>query len=256
MKSKSRLLQGKVALITGCNRGIGKSMLERFAEEGAIVYACARKDSSLETISAEWSIKYSTSIYTNYFDVNDNLAVKKVFSKILKEQNRLDCLINNAGIMQDALIGMVTKTLLKDLFSTNVFAVMEFLQYASRLMKKNKGGSIINISSIVGTKGNAGQIAYSATKGAVVAITKTAAKELAPFKIRVNAIAPGMIDTELLSNINPDSIEVIKTKIRMGRIGEPEDVGNAVAWLCSDEASYITGQNLYVDGAFNAVKRI
>lgn len=248
--SGSRLLTGKVALITGCNKGIGKSMVERFAEEGAIIYACARKKGSLDNLAAKMSKKYSTTISKNYFDVNDKVGVKQVFSKILKEQKRLDCLINNAGIMQDALLGMVSDSLLAGLFATNVFSVLELLQYASKFMKKNSGGSIVNISSVVGTRGNAGQIAYSGTKGAIVSITKTAAKELAQFNIRVNAIAPGMIDTDLLSNIDPKVKEKIITKIRMGRIGKPEDISNVAVFLASNLSEYLTGQIIEVDGSW------
>ena len=248
--SKSRLLTGKVALITGCNKGIGKSMVERFAEEGAIIYACARKEGSLETLAASMSKKYSTKIINSYFDVNDKVGVKEVFSKILKEQKRLDCLVNNAGIMQDALLGMVSESLVAGLFSTNVFSALDLMQYASKLMKKNHGGSIINISSVVGTRGNAGQIAYSATKGSIVSITKSAAKELAQFNIRVNAIAPGMIDTDLLSNIDPEVKENIKNKIRMGRIGKPEDISNVAVFLASGLSEYLTGQILEVDGSW------
>jgi 3-oxoacyl-[acyl-carrier protein] reductase len=247
---QSRLLKGKVVLITGCNRGIGKSMVERFAEEGATIYACARQEGSLDILAADMSKKYSTIISQNYFDVNDKNGVKKVFTKIFKEQNRLDSIINNAGIMQDALLGMVSESLLAGLFSTNVFSVIGFIQYASKIMKRNNGGSIVNISSVVGTRGNAGQIAYSATKGAIVSITKTAAKELAQYNIRVNAIAPGMIDTDLLSNIDPNVKEKLKNSIRMGRIGKPEDISNVAVFLASDLSEYLTGQILEVDGSW------
>jgi 3-oxoacyl-[acyl-carrier protein] reductase len=251
MISTSKLLIGKVVLITGCNRGIGKAMAERFAEEGAIVYVNSRKLSSLDSFSQELSIKYSTSIIPIYFDVNDSLAVKQAFIRINLEQKRLDCLINNAGIMQDALIGMITKTSLQEHFNTNVFAVVDLIQFAYKLMRKQKSGSIINISSIVGVEGSIGQMAYSATKGAVISITKTASKELAPNNIRVNAIAPGVINTDLLLNVNQVKMASIKSKIGIGRIGAPEDVANLAVFLASDLSSYITGQIIGVDGSWN-----
>jgi len=249
MMSSFNLLDGKVALITGCNRGIGKEIARTFVLNGAIVYANARRVGSLNILIEELPIHLRPSIIPTYFDVNDTNLVRQVFVQIHKEQQHLDCLVNNAGIMKDALIGMVTKKLMLELFETNVFAVMDLMQYAVKLMSKQKSGSIINISSIAGTNGHAKQIAYSATKGAVVSITKTAAKELAEKNIRVNAIAPGIIETELLSEINSHTMENLKLNIGMGRLGTTNDVANLALFLASDLSEYITGQTIGVDGA-------
>jgi 3-oxoacyl-[acyl-carrier protein] reductase len=245
----SDLLHNKVVLITGCNRGIGKAMLQHFVQYGAIVYACARKEGSLESIINETSDGYKQNIIPLYFDVTDSETVKQAFMRINKEQNRLDCLINNAGIMEDAIIGMVSKQLSRKLFETNVFAVIDLMQYAVKLMHKHKSGSIVNISSIVGTNGNSGQIVYSGTKGAIIAITKTAAKELANKNIRVNAIAPGIIDTDMLASIGSERVQKLKSQIGMGRLGTPDDIADVAVFLASDLSKYTTGQIIGVDGS-------
>lgn len=245
----SNLLAEKVVLITGCNRGIGKEIAKTFVMNGAIVYANARKDGSLEELIRELPDSLKINIIPVYFDVNDVDLVKQVIVRINKDHKRLDCLVNNAGIMKDALIGMVTRKLMLELFETNVFAVMDLMQYAVKLMSKQGAGSIINISSIVGTRGNAGQIAYSATKGAIVSMTKTASKELAKMNIRVNAIAPGVIQTDLLADIDKHKMDQIICKIGMGRIGKTSDVANLALFLASDLSEYITGQIISVEGS-------
>ena len=225
---KVNLLFRKIVLVTGCNRGIGKGILTRFAEEGAIIYAAARQDGCLDNYASALESKYNTKVIPVYFDVRDTHEAKKAIMRIKKEQGHLDILVNNAGIMKDALIGMI--------------------QLAYKLMSRQKSGSIINLSSIVGIEGNAGQMAYSASKGAVVALTKTAAKELAPLNIRVNAIAPGMIDTDMFRSIGEEKIERHLKNIKMGRLGDPIDIANAAVFLASDLSKYITGEVLGVDG--------
>lgn len=251
MELASKLLAGKTILITGCNKGIGYEIAKLFASNGALVYANARKNGSLNDLVAELPNEFSENIIPVYFDVNDSDKLKLVFLRIIKENKRLDCLVNNAGIMKDALIGMVTKELMLELFETNVFAAMDLTQYAVRLMRRKNYGSIINISSIAGISGNVGQIAYSASKGAVNSMTKTAAKELAKYNIRVNAIAPGVIETDLISGIDQDKLNLIKSKIGMGKLGKPSDVANLALFLASDLSSYITGQIICVDGSMS-----
>jgi 3-oxoacyl-[acyl-carrier protein] reductase len=249
MESSYNLLKNKVVLITGCNRGIGRAMLESFAANGAIVYAASRKDGSLEVTASELSSKFATKVIPVYFDVTNNSAIKSVFLKINSEQKRLDVVVNNAGVMQDALIGMINDQLMQNIFAVNVFAVINMMQYAAKLMLRQKSGSIINISSIVGVNGNPGQTVYSASKGAIISLTKTAAKELAPNNIRVNAIAPGMIDTDMFRSIGEPHITERISKIAMGRVGTPEDVANTAVFLASDLSEYVTGQIIGVDGA-------
>ena len=242
------LLQGKTAIITGCNRGIGKAILEKFAENGAIVYANARKIGSLDEIALSLSKKYKTQIIPIYFDVTDDMAVKECFIRIRKEQSHLDVLVNNAGIMHDALLGMIDRKTVQDTFAVNVFAVMNLIQYAIKFMSRQNSGSIINMASIVGVEGSAGQAVYSASKGAIIALTKTAAKELSSKGIRVNAIAPGMIDTDLVHSIGTKRMEDNILKIGLGRLGNPCEIADAATFLASDMATYISGQILGVDG--------
>lgn len=242
------LLSGKVCLITGTSRGIGAETARRFAEEGAIVYANAMTEGSIDERTKQWERDYNTSVIPLYFDVTDENASKQAIMRIKKEQEKLDVLVNNAGVMRDALIGMINRKLMDEIFSVNVFAVMNLLQLANKLMSRQKSGSIINLSSIVGVEGNAGQLVYSASKGAVAALTKTAAKELAQYNIRVNAIAPGMIDTDMFRSVGEEKMNAHLEHIKMGRLGTPTDVANAIVFLASDLSEYVTGQILGVDG--------
>ena len=200
------LLDGKVCLVTGASRGIGFATVKRFAQEGATVYANARTSGVIDDFCAELSEKYNSSVQPVYFDVRDEAEAKKAIIRIRKETGRLDVLVNNAGIMKDALIGMISRDLMQEIYETNVFGVMNMIQLASKVMMFQKSGSIINLSSIVGLEGNPGQLVYSATKGAVTAMTKTAAKELAAQGIRVNAVAPGMIDTDMFRSIGDEKL--------------------------------------------------
>ena len=242
------LLDGKVCLVTGASRGIGLATVRRFAEEGARVYANVRHPKNLDDLYAALSRDNPGSVEAVYFDVRDETEPRHAIERIRKEAGRLDVLVNNAGVMQDALIGMVTKPLIDEIYETNVFGVMNMLQLAVKLMSRQKSGSIINLSSIVGLEGNPGQLVYSATKGAVAALTKTAAKELAPKGIRVNAVAPGMIDTDMYRSIGEERVKDQVSRIRMGKLGTPEEVADAILFLASDLSRYITGEILGVNG--------
>lgn len=243
------LLKDKVCLVTGTNRGIGAATLRRFAEEGAIVYANSRTVGKMDDICKELGERYKTTVIPVYFDVKDEKTAKEVIMSIKKRYNRLDVLVNNAGVMKDALIGMITTDLMKEIFEVNVYATVNMLQLANKLMCRQKSGSIINMSSIVGITGNIGQTVYSASKGAVATLTKTASKELAPYNIRVNAVAPGMIDTDMFRSIGGEKVQEHLGKIRMGRLGTPEEIANACVFLASDLSQYVTGQILGVNGA-------
>ena len=213
------------------------------------MYANARTPKNLDDLCIELSEKYNTTVKALYFDVRDEAAAKKAVLQIRKETGRLDVLVNNAGVMKDALIGMISKDLMQEIYDTNVFGVMNMIQLASKVMMFQKSGSIINLSSIVGLKGNPGQLVYSATKGAVTAMTKTAAKELASQGIRVNAVAPGMIDTDMFRSIGNEKMQEHIANIRMGRLGTPEEVADAILFLASDLSGYITGEILGVNGS-------
>ena len=242
------MLENKIILVTGCNRGIGKSVVEKFATNGAIVYANARKADSLEELSN--CVFKNGKIIPIYFDVTDREAVRQAFIKIKNEQGRLDCLVNNAGILVDTTITMLNSSTLRKIFEVNVFAVFDLISYASRIMSKQKSGSIINISSICGDEGGMrGQTAYSSSKGAVIALTKTAAKELGQFNIRVNSIAPGFIDTDMFrsgpANIQKQLVDGVYLN---KRVGLPSEVADLCVFLASDNSSYINGENIRVDG--------
>jgi len=243
------LLQDRACLVTGASRGIGAAIVERFVAQGAVVYANARAEGSLDTVCAALSSSSPGTALPLYFDVTDTAALKDAVMRIKKEQGRLDVLVNNAGIMKGGLIGMIDRASVEETFALNVYATIEALQFAAKLMMRQKAGSIINLASIVGTNGSAGQLAYSASKGAVIALTKAAAKELAPYNVRVNALAPGMIDTSLFRSIGEEAVTRTIESIGLGRVGAPEEVADACVFLASDLSRYVTGQVLGVDGA-------
>lgn len=244
-----KLLENKICLITGATRGIGNETVRRFAEEGAIVYANSRSTGSLDDISQKWSKKYDTDVIPMYFDVTDSKSVMNALRIIKKERGHMDVLVNNAGIMKDALIGMISNNLMEEVFSVNVYSVINMIQAATKIMGGSNYGSIINLASVVGCQGVAGQMVYSASKGAVIALTKSASKELATKNIRVNAIAPGMIDTEMFRQLSENKdIGEFLSKIKIGRLGSSEEIANAILFLASDLSSYVTGQILCVDG--------
>lgn len=243
------ILKDKVCLITGCSRGIGRVIAQRFAEEKAIVYANARNQGCIDEYCRKFSEENDTRVIPVYFDVRDEKAAKSVFMQIKKEEGRLDVLVNNAGVMEDALLGMIREEVLRETYEVNVFAVIRLMKLAYKLMSPQKSGSIINTSSIVGEQGNAGQIVYASTKGAVSALTKSAAKELAPQGIRVNAVAPGMIDTDMFRSVGDEKMKEHLEHIGMGRLGEPAEVADTAVFLASDLSRYVTGQILGVNGS-------
>lgn len=242
------LLQDKVCVITGASKGIGNETARRYAEEGAILYITDNQYGSLSELAEELKGKYGTSTTCLYFDVSDEAGAKNAIQMIKRNHGRLDVLVNNAGIMRDNVIGMIGIDLVRNVFDVNVFAVINMIQFASRLMVRQKSGSIINISSIVGLEGAAGQLVYSASKGAVAALTKAASKELASSGIRVNAVAPGLINTGLLQAIGDERIAENLKNVKMGRLGEPIDVANVLVFLASNLADYVTGEIIGVDG--------
>lgn len=249
--SKSRLLAGKSALITGSGKGIGQAIAERFAEEGAIVYANARAEGSLEEWASDCAKQYNTSVIPLYFDITDAAASKAALMKIKSDVGALDILVNNAGQVSYELLPMINFDQLRTMFEVNVIAMIQLMQVASRIMSRQKSGSIINMSSIVGVQGVKGQLGYSATKGAVVALTKSAAKELAEHNIRVNAIAPGMVGTERFTAVFEKSFSEKIANIGMGRLAKPNEIADACVYLGSDLSTYVTGQILGIDGSSN-----
>ena len=235
------LLENKVCIITGAAQGIGRQIAEQFAADGAIVYACDRQEFTTD----------NEHIHPVVMDITDATSVKANFMQIFKTEGRIDCLVNNAGIVYNRKIGMITREETERMFLVNVIAALELLQLVSRLMARCGGGSIINIASVTAVLGSPGQVAYSATKGAIISMTKSAAKELAAQNIRVNAVAPGIVKTERFAELyesDGDKIDVRIGRIALGRLGTPEDIAHACAFLASNRANYISGQILGVDG--------
>lgn len=239
MRESQFMLENKVCLITGAGRGIGKVIAEQFIADGAIVYVNDLNEP--EVVGAK----------PICFDVTDTNALKAGLMSIYKAEGRLDVVVNNAAIIANQKLGMVTKPLLEKMYAVNVFAVIDMIQIASRLMARNGGGCFVNMASVTGVVGSPGQVAYSASKGAVIALTKSSAKELAPQGIRVNAVAPGIIKTERFEELyeaSGDKIDQRIGRIALGRLGTPQDIAYAVSFLASDRASYISGHVLGVDG--------
>ncbi len=246
-----KLLQNKVCIITGAAQGIGKAIVERFAEDGAIVYAFDRQLGAMDEWTKLISEKFETKIVPMYCDITDGLIVKDALRSIYKQEGHIDVLVNNAGVVFNRRIGMIMREETELMFRVNVIAMLELIQLVSRFMARIKGGAIVNIASVTGVLGSPGQVAYSATKGAVITLTKSAAKELAMQGIRVNAVAPGVVKTERFLELYETAGEKIDERIKkiaLGRLGEPRDVANACAFLASDRAAYISGQVLSVDG--------
>jgi 3-oxoacyl-[acyl-carrier protein] reductase len=237
----SQLLENKVCIITGAAQGIGRQIAEQFAADGAIVYACDRQEFASN----------NAHIHPITLDITDAASVKSAFMQIFKTEGHIDCLVNNAGIVYNRKIGMITREETERMFLVNVIAALELLQLVSRFMARGGGGSIVNIASVTAVLGSPGQVAYSATKGAIISMTKSAAKELAPQGIRVNAVAPGIVKTERFTELyesDGDKIDARIQRIALGRLGTPEDIAYACAFLASDRANYISGQILGVDG--------
>src|SRR3569833_2835986 len=242
-------LTGKGALITGSTRGIGWATARAFAKEGCTVLLNGRaSQEAVDSRVAEIKSEFGVPCLGFCSDVSDPASVKAIYSAIFKEFKRLDVLVNNAGIMQDSMLGMIPEALIRKSLEVNVMGPLLHLQEAARLMGRNRSGSIINLSSIIGDKGKEGQVVYSATKAAILGMTRSAAKELGPKGIRVNAVTPGLIRTELLKDLPEQKLAEAVAGIRIGRAGEPEDVAGVILFLASVAASYVSGQVLGVDG--------
>ena len=244
----SELLKGKTAIITGGNRGIGREIAATFAENGANLILIARNPETLLSTSKELREKYGVQVDTISVDIGNYSELKPHFRSILKISKSIDILVNNAGILQDGIVGMISDNDIHNVFNTNCFGLIHMMQFTARLMKRKKSGSIINISSIIGTNGNKGQIVYGASKAAVIGATLSAAKELAQDNIRVNSIAPGFIKTDMIDSLTDDVFHERINSIAMNRIGSPKDVANCALFLASDLSSYVTGQTIGVDG--------
>lgn len=242
-------LAGKVCFITGSSRGIGWACARLLAEQGATVVLNARTDQAhLDTLARDLAEATGSRVIGFACDAAQPDEIRSTYRRIFSEFRRLDVLVNNAGILDDALIGMVSDSTLEQTFTINAVGAAHHLQCAARLMQRARSGSIINMTSIVGRHGNAGQMAYASSKAALIGLTLSAGKELASSGIRVNAVAPGFIDTDMARSVPEPVFAQRVASIGMGRIGTTEDVAKAVGFLASPWSEYITGQVIGVDG--------
>ena len=244
------LLKDKVAVVTGCNRGIGKEIVRVFAENGANIWACVRKENqSFTKYVQNLEKKHSVIINPVYFDLNDEKQIKAGVQTIKNSKQPVNILVNNAGLIFTAIFQMSSMEKLKEMFEINYFSQMLLTQYISRMMMRQESGSIINISSSAAIEGNEGRTGYASAKASMIASTKVLARELAPYNIRVNAVAPGLTQTEMMkSSTSEDALQETLNRICMRRVGQPEEIANSVLFLASDLSSYITSQVLRVDG--------
>lgn len=243
------LLKDKVCLITGASKGIGRSIAEEYAKHGAIVYANVRTENSVDQWAMNLSKQYQTKVTPLYFDITDLAAAKNEVMKIKSIEKKIDVLVNNAGIVTYEMIPMAQINTFRSMIEVNVVAPFSLLQISSRVMSKQKSGSIINISSIVADKGAKGQVSYATTKGAIISMTKSAAKELAPSQIRVNAVAPGMVGTERFLKVYNEKFKEKIDDIGMKRLAKPNEIADLCVFLGSDMSKYITGQIIGIDGS-------
>lgn len=236
------LLADKVALVTGAGRGIGRGIALRFAAEGACVACCGRTAQTVEQVAQQAGGR------AYVVDVADARQVNDTVERVLSDFGRIDILVNNAGITRDNLLLRMSEAEWDEVLNTNLRGAFLMTKAVSRAMLKQRSGRIINVSSIIGLTGNAGQSNYAASKAGLIGFTKSVARELASRGITVNAVAPGFIETDMTAVLGAEVAEKLRQRIALGRLGTVEDVANAVLFLASDWAAYITGQVLTVDG--------
>lgn len=241
-------LAGKIALVTGGSRGIGRAICLRLGRMGALVVVnfVSRPEAAQETADAIIAAGGKAEI--SGFNVADTTATEAAIKKIIDEHGRLDILVNNAGITRDGLLVKMKEEQWDEVLDTNLKGAFTCIKAAGRAMMKQRWGRIVNISSVVGFSGNAGQVNYAAAKAGMVGLTRSVARELAPRQITVNGVAPGYIVTDMTSGLSPELTERIKAEIPLGTLGEADDIAAAVAWLVSEEARYVTGQFIHVNG--------
>jgi 3-oxoacyl-[acyl-carrier protein] reductase len=243
-------LDGRVSLVTGASRGIGRAIARELSQRGATVYLGARDGARLADVVAEISNEGGKAFAVT-LDVADRASVDAALAAILAAQGRIDHLVNNAGITRDNLLLRMKKEEWDDVLATNLTGTYLCTQAVLKPMLKQRSGRIVNVTSVVGLTGNAGQANYAASKAGIVGFTKAVAREVASRSITVNAVAPGFIETDMTAAMTDKARESLLPSIPLGRVGRPEDIASAVAFLVSDAAAYITGQVLGVDGGFH-----
>lgn len=241
-------ISGQVALVTGAGRGIGRGIALELAECGADVVVNYSGSEAAAEETVELCKAFGVRAIACKADVSDYQQCEELISTVIKEFGKIDILVNNAGITKDKLLMGMSEEDFDSVINVNLKGTFHCMKLVSKLMIKQRYGRIINLSSVVGVRGNAGQVNYSASKAGVIGMTKSAAKELASRNITVNAVAPGMIETDMTSVLSDKVKEAMIHEIPAKRVGSTKDVANAVAFFASKEASYVTGQVLCVDG--------
>jgi 3-oxoacyl-[acyl-carrier protein] reductase len=242
------MLADKCILITGANRGIGEATARLCAKYGAQLFIAGRDGASLHALAEELGSQAHNSVTPLVYDVADELAVKDAFRFIQQSTGKLDGLVNNAGLMLDAGLSMSRLSDLQQLLSVNTVAAYQHAQLASRLMSRQRAGSMVNLCSVVGEHGSAGQSAYATSKAALSGMSKSLAKELGSLHIRVNGVAPGFIDTDLVAHYPDETRQQVLNNISLQRAGRADEVAELICFLLSDKASYISGQIIAIDG--------
>ncbi len=243
------LLNNKTAVITGCNRGIGFSILENFAKNGANIIACVRKSSQeFEKTITVLSKKYGNKIDIVSFDLENESEIEDGFIKIKKITNSVDILVNNAGINQMSLFQMTTIKTFRAVFEINFFSVVNFTQKILKLIKKNNFSKIINISSNAASLSDPGRSAYAPSKSALISLTEILSKELSNYKINVNAIAPGLVNTDMMKNTPQKVIDEALKNTPLNKAAEPSDIAETSLFLASDKSNHISGETIFITG--------
>ncbi|RAS63585.1 3-oxoacyl-[acyl-carrier-protein] reductase [Vibrio diazotrophicus] len=242
-------LEGKVALVTGASRGIGKAIAELFVERGATVIGTATSESGAQAISAYLG-NNGKGLALN---VTDAESIETVLKSINDEFGAIDILVNNAGITRDNLLMRMKDDEWSDILDTNLTSIFRMSKAVLRGMMKKRNGRIINVGSVVGTMGNAGQANYAAAKAGVIGFTKSMAREVASRGVTVNTVAPGFIETDMTKALNDEQRAATLAQVPAGRLGDPREIASAVAFLASPEGAYITGETLHVNGGMYMV---
>lgn len=243
------LLEGKNALVTGARRGIGRAVVQTLAESGANIWACAREpDEAFEADMAGLAVGHGPWVRPVYFDLADEAQIKEGLKSILKEKLAIDILVNVAGVAHGGMLAMTSISRLRQVFEVNFFAQVLLMQLVSKQMMRQRSGSIVNVASVGGIEANPGYLAYGSSKAALIWTTRSVSKELAPFNIRVNAVAPGLTDTRMGHYREEEELEKTLARTPLRRMAHPQEIADAVLYLVSGLASYVTGHVLVVDG--------
>ena len=240
--------ENQAAIVTGAGRGIGQAIAMRLAAEGARVACVSRTEANAKSVADQINVVRAGAAKHYAVDVADHAAVQKVGAQILTDFTKIDILVNNAGVTRDGLAMRMSIEDWDTVINTNLRGAFNVTQSIVRAMIKQRSGRILNITSVIGLIGNAGQTNYAASKAGLIGFTKSLARELASRNITVNAIAPGFITTDMTAGLSDEIKKTIQSQIPLGKTGTPEDIANTVAFLASAEASYITGQVICVDG--------